>query len=211
MMMALAKRGAELDALVKEGRWAERLGAVPYDLLGRTVVVVGFGRIGSRLVKRCLALEMNVLVYDPYKDGGDIAAAGAKPVDDLDEALAIADFVSVHCPKTPETVGLFDAARLARMKPTAYLARGGIVDEPALHAALTGGKLAGAGLDVFSQEPPQPDNPLFKLRNVITAPHMAGVTREALDRMGLQTAKNILSAFDGEIIRDNVINKDVLG
>jgi len=214
MMMALAKRGAELDAIVKENRWGDRLGAIPVDLLGKTLVVIGFGRIGSRLVKRCLAMEMHVLVYDPYKDPADIAAAGAEPAGDLDAALAGADFVSIHCPKSPETVSMFDAARLARLKPTAYLvntARGGIVDEAALHAALTTGRLAGAGLDVFAQEPPRPDNPLFRLSNVITAPHLAGVTHEALDRMGLQTAKNILSAFDGDIIRDNVINKDVLG
>jgi D-3-phosphoglycerate dehydrogenase len=109
---------------------------------------------------------------------------------------------------------MFNAARLSKLKPSAYLintARGGIVDEAALHAALTTGKLAGAGLDVFAQEPPQPDNPLFKLDNVITAPHLAGVTREATDRMSLQTARNILSVFDGDIIRDNVVNKDVLG
>lgn len=214
MMMALAKRGAELDALVKQNRWADRLGLIPVDLLGKTVVVIGFGRIGSRLVRRCLAMEMRVLVYDPYKDTAGIAAAGAEPASDLDVALAGADFVSIHCPKSPETVSMFDTARLARLKPTAYLvntARGGIVDEAALHAALTTGRLAGAGLDVFAQEPPQPDNPLFKLSNVITAPHLAGVTHEALDRMGLQTAKNILSAFDGDIIRDNVINKNVLG
>lgn len=214
MMMALAKRGAELDALVKENRWPDRLKAIPFDLLGKTVVVIGFGRIGSRLVKRCLAMEMTVLVHDPYQDAGDIAAAGAESASDLDAALAVADFVSIHCPKSPETVAMFDAARLARLKPTAYLvntARGGIVDEPALHAALTAGRLAGAGLDVFALEPPQPDNPLLGLSNVITAPHLAGVTREALDRMGLQTAKNILSVLDGDIIRDNVVNKDVLG
>lgn len=213
MMMALAKRGSELDALVKQGRWADRLGAIPFDLLGKTVVVIGFGRIGSRLARRCLAMEMNVLVYDPYKDSTEVAATGAEPVADLDAALAQADFVSIHCPKSPETVAMFDTERLGRLKPTAYLintARGGIVEEAALHAALIAGRLAGAGLDVFAQEPPQPDNPLFRLSNVITAPHLAGVTREALDRMGLQTAKNILSAFDGNIIRDNVVNQVVL-
>lgn len=213
MMLALAKRGAELDALVKQSRWRERMGAIPFDLLGKTVIVVGFGRIGSRTVSRCRAMEMNVQVYDPYKPASEITAAGADAVADLDAALPKADFVTIHCPKTPETVGMFDAARLARLKPTAYLvntARGGIVDEGALHAALTTGKLAGAGLDVFAQEPPQPENPLFKLPNVITAPHVAGVTREAVDRMCAQTAKNILSAFDGAILRDNVINKDVL-
>jgi D-3-phosphoglycerate dehydrogenase len=127
--------------------------------------------------------------------------------------LPLADFVSIHCPKTPQTVGMFDAARLKRMKPTAYLintARGGIVDEMALHAALTNGALAGAGLDVFESEPPLTDHPLLKLANVITAPHLAGVTSEALDRMGLQTALNILSAIDGEPIRENVINREVV-
>jgi D-3-phosphoglycerate dehydrogenase len=214
MMLALAKRAAELDALVKENRWRQRLGAIPTDVLGKTVVVVGFGRIGTRTVRRCLAMEMNVLVYDPFKPAADISAAGAEPVSDLDAALPRGDFVSIHCPKSPETMNLFDAKRLARMKPTAFLintARGGIVDEKALHAALTAGKLAGAGLDVFEHEPPQADNPLLKLANVITAPHVAGVTHEAMDRMGLQTAKNILSAFDGALIKENVVNREVLG
>ncbi len=213
MMMALAKRGAELHAMVKDGQWSKRLASVPFDLYGKTILIVGFGRIGTRSAKRCQAMEMNVLVYDPYVAAGDIKAAGCEPVAELDAALPRADFVSIHCPKTPETVGMFNAARLQRMKSTAYLvntARGGIVDEPALHAALTAGKLAGAGLDVFEQEPPSQDNPLFKLSSVIIAPHMAGVTRESLDRMGLQTARNILSALDGKPIRENVVNKEVL-
>ena len=152
MMLALAKRAAELDSLVKENRWRQRLGAIPTDVLGKTVIVVGFGRIGSRTVRRCLAMEMNVLVYDPFKAASEISAAGAELVADLDAALPRADFVSIHCPKSRETINLFDARRLALMKPTAFLintARGGIVDEKALHAALTSGKLAGAGLDVF--------------------------------------------------------------
>jgi D-3-phosphoglycerate dehydrogenase len=214
MMLALAKRGAELDSMVKDGRWAKRLTAVPIDLCGKTVLIVGFGRIGTRSAKRCQAMEMNVLVYDPYVPAAAVSAAGCEPVADLDAALPRADFVSIHCPKTPETVGMFGAARLARMKPTAYLvntARGGIVDEPSLHSALTSGKLAGAGLDVFDREPTPTDNPLLALPNVVSAPHMAGVTRESLDRMGLQTARNILSVFDGAPIRDNVINKEVLG
>jgi len=159
-------------------------------------------------------MEMNVLVFDPYKPAAEIKVAGCEPVSDLDAALPRADFVSVHCPKTPETVGMFNAARLKRMKPSAYLintARGGIVDEAALYDALVSGGLAGAGLDVFEQEPPPVGHQLFELANVITAPHVAGVTREAVDRMSEQTARNILSALDGEPIRGNVINQDVLG
>ncbi|MEH2509732.1 D-3-phosphoglycerate dehydrogenase [Nitrobacteraceae bacterium AZCC 1564] len=213
MMMALAKRAAELDEMVKSNQWNKRLGAIPFDLLGKTALVVGFGRIGTRLVKRLLAMEMNVLVYDPFKTNEEIQDAGAECVTDLDAALSRADFVSLHCPKSPATVGLIGAKQLKQMKRTAYLintARGGIVDEKALYTALTEGMIAGAGLDVFEQEPPAADNPLLTLPNVITAPHLAGVTREALDRMGLQTARNIISALDGAPIRENVVNQDVL-
>ena len=116
MMLMLAKRGVELHALVKEGRWGTRLGLLPFDLFGKTVLVVGFGRIGTRTAKRCLAMEMTVLVYDPYKSAAEIAAAGCQPVSDLDAALPRADFVTLHCPKTAETTGMFDTARIGRMK-----------------------------------------------------------------------------------------------
>jgi D-3-phosphoglycerate dehydrogenase len=214
MMLTLAKRAVEMHSIVKDGKWGHRLGMLPYDLFGKTVLIVGFGRIGTRTAKRCLAMEMNVLVYDPYKPAAEIKAAGCEQVTDLDASLPRADFVSIHCPKTSETIGMFNAARLKRMKPTAYLintARGGIVDERALYDALVSGKLAGAGLDVFEQEPPPSGHSLFELPNVIMAPHVAGVTREAVDRMSEQTARNILSALDGEPIRQNVINQDVLG
>jgi D-3-phosphoglycerate dehydrogenase len=214
MMLTLAKRAVELHALVKDGKWSARLGLLPFDLFGKTVLILGFGRIGTRTAKRCLAMEMTVLVYDPYVSPDTIKAAGCEPVADLDAALPCADFVSIHCPKTKETTGLFDAARIARMKPSAYLintARGGIVVEAALYDALVAGNLAGAGLDVFESEPPPFGHALFELPNVIIAPHVAGVTREALDRMGLQTARNMLSVLDSEPIRQNVVNADVLG
>ena len=214
MMLMLAKRALEMHALVKEGNWASRLGKLPFDLFGKTVLIVGFGRIGTRTAKRCLAMEMNVLIYDPYKSVEEIRSAGCEAVGDLDAALPRADFVSIHCPKSPETVGMFGTDRLRRMKPSAYLvntARGGIIDEAALYAALVTGKLAGAGLDVFEQEPPAVPYPLFELPNVIIAPHVAGVTLEAVERMSEQTARNILSALDGEPIRQNVINQEVLG
>lgn len=211
-MLALAKRGAALHAMVREGRWAERLKELPFDLYGKTVLVVGFGRIGSRISKACLALGMSVLVYDPYVAAANVTAAGCVPVGDLDAALARADFVTIHCPKNSETDGMLNAARLARMKPSAYLvntARGGIVDEAALHSALTLGSIAGAGLDVFDREAPLADNPLLRLPNVITAPHMAGVTVEAFDRMAVATAQNVLGVLDGKPNIDHVVNKEV--
>ena len=100
MMLTLAKRATEMHALVKDGTWAGRLGKLPYDLYGKTVLIVGFGRIGTRTAKRCLAMEMQVLVYDPYKPAAEVAAAGCEAVTDLEKALPRADFVSIHCPKT---------------------------------------------------------------------------------------------------------------
>ena len=212
-MLALAKRDAAMHAMVREGRWAERMGQLPADLFAKTVLVVGFGRIGTRISTACLALGMRVLVYDPYLANDTITGAGCAPVDNLDAALSEADFVTIHCPKSKDTIGMFDATRLAQMKATAYLvntARGGIVDEHALHSALTQGTIAGAGLDVFDPEPPLPENPLASLPNVITAPHVAGVTVEAFDRMAAVTVQNILDVLDGNPNVDHVVNKEVL-
>lgn len=213
-MMQLAKRGNDLHAMVQNGTWAQRFSMLPSDLGGKTLLIVGFGRIGTRTAKRCLAMEMNVEVFDPYVKAEAIKAAGCTPVTDLDAALARADVVTLHCPRTPETIGMINAQRLAKMKPTAFLvntARGGIVDEAALHAALISKKIAGAGLDVFDKEPPPTDHPLLHMPNVIVAPHVAGVTKEAVERMGIQSVKNVLSVFDGAPIAENVVNKDVLG
>ena len=212
MMLSLAK-GATMDALPRHGRWHERYNSLPTELMGGTLLIVGFGRIGTRVAKRGLAMDMVVEVYDPYVSPESVRAAGCKPVADLDAALPRADFVTLHCPKTPETLNLFNAARLARMKPTARLintARGGIVDEAALHAALASGRLAGAGIDVFSPEPPLTDNPLFTLKNVIVAPHMAGNSRESLDRAALTVVRNLLSVLDGAPRTDYVVNPDAL-
>jgi D-3-phosphoglycerate dehydrogenase len=213
LMIALAKRNAAMHRLVGSGNWGARHEALPMELAGKTVLIVGFGRIGTRSARRCQGFDMHVLVYDPYVDAAAIRDAGCEPVSDLDAALPRADFVTIHCPKTPQTVGMFNAARFSRMKPSAFIvntARGGIIDEPALHAALTSGRLAGAGLDVFEAEPTPADNPLLKLDNVISSPHMAGVTTEAVAGMAETTARNILSVLDGAPNRDNVINKEVL-
>ena len=212
-MLALAKHGEALHAMVREDRWTDRFKQLPVDLFGKTVLVVGFGRIGTRISNACLALGMSVLAYDPYVEASVVTATGCVPVDDLDAALGRADFVTIHCPKSSETIGMFNAARLASMKSSAYLintARGGIVDEAALHSALIDGGIAGAGLDVFDQEPPLPDNPLGGLPNVITAPHMAGVTVESFDRMSAATVQNLLDVLDGKPNVDHVVNKEVV-
>jgi D-3-phosphoglycerate dehydrogenase len=214
LTMNLARKGATMDALVREGRWHDRYKDMPVDLYGKTVLIVGFGKIGTRSAKRFAAMETNVLIHDKYIYSETIRGMGYEPVEDLDNGVARADFITIHCPKTPETVGLFNAARIAKMKPTAFLvntARGGIVDEAALYDALKNHRIAGAALDVFVEEPTPQDNPLLTLSNFIAAPHVAGVTREAVDRMGVEAVRNIISVIDGKPIKDNVINKEVLG
>jgi len=214
MMYGLAKKGLFQDAAVRGDRWQDRWKEIPVDLAAKTLLVVGFGRIGTRTAKRCLAMDMTVLVYDPYVPAATIKAAGCEPVSDLTAALPRVDVVTIHCPKTPETIGMFNAARLAVMKPTAFIvntARGGLIDEPALHAALSSGKLAGAGIDVFDKEPTPVDNPLTKLPNTIVSAHMAGVTVESMDRMAIATVKNILSVLDGTPNKENAVNKEVFG
>ncbi|HEY7579091.1 MAG TPA: hydroxyacid dehydrogenase [Acetobacteraceae bacterium] len=213
LMMALAKRGTALDAMVRKGAWGDRHAGLPMELAGKTVLIVGFGRIGTRSARRCLGFDMRALIYDPYVPAEKIASAGCERVTDLDAALPHADFVSIHCPKNPETIGMFNAARFARMRRGAFIvntARGGIIDEPALHAALASGHLAGAGLDVFETEPTPANNALLALDTVVTSPHMAGVTTESVAGMAVVTAENILSVLDGAPNRDNVINQEVL-
>jgi D-3-phosphoglycerate dehydrogenase len=213
-MFHLAKLNSQHDAAVRSGTWRDQMKAFPVDFYGKTLLVIGFGRIGSRTTKRGVAFEMRTLVYDPYVDAKEIKAVGAEPVTDLDAAVREADFITIHCPKNSETTDLFDARRLALMKPAAYIvntARGGIINEQALHEALANGKIAGAGIDVFEKEPAPIDHPLLKLSNVVVAPHMAGVTRESMDRMAINTVRNILSVLDGQPIRENAVNPEVFG
>ena len=214
MMLAAARLTKKHDRFVREAAWGQRLSDLPSDVAGKSVLVVGMGRIGSRTVKRCVAFEMETYVLDPNISEAEIKKAGATKVADLKAILPKVDFVSIHCPKSPETVNMFNAETLALMKADAFLvntARGGIINEEALYKALSAGKLRGAGLDVLDREPPDPKNKLFTLENVIFSPHMAGVTKEASDRMAQTAIENILSVFDGRPNAANVVNKEVLG
>jgi D-3-phosphoglycerate dehydrogenase len=211
-MLGLAKRLGELDSMVKSGRWQERYSCLPTELEGSRVLIVGLGRIGSRVARLCLAFGMQVSAYDPYRDAESFPP-GVQRVASLDEALPAADYVTLHCPKTPETLGMFGEARLAQMKPGAFLittARGGIVDEAALYRALQGKRLGGAALDVFMPEAPPTDNPLFGLPNVLCSPHLSGVSQEAVARMGVIAAHNVLEVLAGNGDPDYAVNPVVL-
>lgn len=210
-MLALAKRTEALSRLVRNGDWHQRYEYLPSELEGREALLIGCGRIGARVATLLLALGMRVRVYDPYLAAQHLPH-GVEPVAVLEGALASADYVSLHCPKTAETVGLLSAERLALMKPHAYVintARGGIVDEQALYEALRQNRLGGAALDVFLPEPPAPGSGLPSLDNVISSPHLAGVSREAVSRMAKLAAGNVLAVFDAEPNHDNAVNPQV--
>lgn len=213
-MLALAKQCVPYDREVRKGNWNIRFDVPAYDLADKKVLILGFGRIGRRLVKRCVAMEMDVLVHDPFVVQDAITTAGATPVADWRAILPEIDFLSVNCPKDATTTGMIAKAELEAMKKTAYVvntARGGIVDEAALYDALKAKVIAGAGIDPFVVEPATPDNPLFELDNILVSPHSAGVTRESMYRMGWWAAQNVVDCFDGKLNPDNVINKEILG
>ncbi|MGQ4808840.1 Glycerate dehydrogenase [Candidatus Entotheonellaceae bacterium PAL068K] len=213
LILALAKRCMIYDREVRKGNWNIRFEVPAYDLAGRKVLVLGFGRIGRRLVPRLVAMQMDVLVHDPYVVQDAITCAGATPVDDWRARLPAIDFLSVNCPKNEETNGMVGMAELTAMKPTAFVvntARGGIVDETALYHALKEETIAGAGIDPFVVEPAPPDTPLFELDNIIVSPHTAGVTQESLYRMGYWAAQNVVDCFAGKLNPDHVINPEVL-
>jgi D-3-phosphoglycerate dehydrogenase len=213
-MLALAKQGLRYDRATRAGGWEVRNSLEAVDLLGRRVLVMGFGRIGREVAKRCAVFGMQVMVYDPYVQANLIEAAGDwRSVPDFQAVLSETDVLTVHLPLGPDSRSLIGAAELAALPGHAFVinaARGGIVDETALHDALVSGKIAGAALDVFDQEPPPEDHPLFALENVILSPHSAGLSKEAAIRMAVSTARNVLAGIDGRLDPAMVINREVL-
>jgi D-3-phosphoglycerate dehydrogenase len=198
LMFALARRVATADASMKRGEW--RRGAyVGSELSGKTLGLVGLGRVGSEVARRALGLDMHVLVYDPYVPEEHAHHLGLEPTE-LDLLLPTADIVSVHVPLTESTRGILNAARIASMKPGAFLincARGGLVDEAALLDALDAGRLGGAGIDVYVQEPVAADDPLPRHPKVVATPHLGASTVEAQAQVATQVASEVLAVLDG--------------
>lgn len=209
LMLAAARRTVLFDRKMREGDWNYRNSLDADELDGRTLLVVGFGRIGRRLAQIAAALGMTVTAYDKFQEAAEIAAAGAIPVDDLADGLRRADVVSLHVPKSG-SVPLIGAAELATMKRSAILvntARGGLIDEAALLAALEEGRLAAAGLDVLDCEPPAADDPLLSCGRVVLTPHNAGLTEACARRMAISAAANILDYFSGTLDPALVVNR----
>jgi len=209
-MLDLAKKITVADRVLRSGSLGDRLALRGSQLLGKTLGVVGMGAIGSRLVQLCAPFGMEVLVFDPYLDEGSARAHGVRLVG-LAELMTLSDYVQVTCPLTAETEGLIGKSQFAAMKPTAYFistARGPVHDERALLEALVSGGIAGAGLDVFHEEPPRPDNPLLHLDNVVATPHTAGITVEAVRDIAVATATQWKAIFDGRM-PPRLLNPDV--
>jgi D-3-phosphoglycerate dehydrogenase len=202
LMLSLSKKIALAERAMKRTPNLDRRAYAGNNLRSKTVGIVGIGHIGRRVAELCGVLFNNtILAYDPYLSAAQIAARGATKVE-LEELLRRSDYVTVHCPRTSETFGMFGTAQFAAMKSTAYFintARGGIHDEAALEAALREGRVAGAGLDVFLHEPPDPSHPLLAMDNVIASPHIAGMTAETMVEMCEATALQWLTIFDGGV------------
>lgn len=201
-MLSLSKKIGLADKVLRREGVRDRFLFTGNDIRGKTVGVVGIGQIGTRTAELCRVLfGMTVLAYDPYLTAEQIAARGAAKVE-LHELLRRSDFVTLHCPRTAETMGMFGRAQFALMKPTAFFittARGGIHKEDDLAEALRDRKIAGAGLDVFLEEPPRPDHPLLAFDTVIASPHTAGVTEEALHDTAVATAEQWIAIFSGAV------------
>lgn len=191
---------------------AQRRGLVNADLWGKTLGVIGVGRIGSSVAKKMIAaFNLRVLGYDPYVDSDALARYGVQKVDRLQELLPQCDFVTLHCPGGAETRHIINAHTLALMKPTAYLintARGTVVDESALVAALQRQQIAGAAIDVYDPEPPRPGNPLLHMDNVIVTPHFCAMTAESLYNMGTMVAQGVLDVLEGRR-PDYLVNPEI--
>jgi len=210
LLLSVKHRIAESDRVMRVARYTTREDLMGRDISGLTIGIVGVGNIGRRVATFARAFDMRVLGHDPLVDPDELRRRGVEPVG-LDELLQASDVVTLHCPRNQETLGLFNADRFAQMKPGAVFistARGGIHDEAALADALTRGHLAGAGLDVWTVEPPAADNPLLTLDNVVATYHTAGVTHDARRNAARMAAEQLCDLFERHLQPARLINPD---
>ncbi len=201
MMLSLSKRLMLADHAMRSGAVYQRRDFMGDDVQGRTIGIIGIGHVGSRVAELCRGLfQMRVLAYDPYLSADDVKTRGAEKVASLEELLRQADYVTVNCPHTAETRMMLGPLQFAQMQPHAYFittARGGIHDEAALAEALTAKRIAGAGLDVWEEEPPPNEHPLLKFDNVLVSPHTAGITRQSRHNIARIAAEQMPDILDG--------------
>jgi D-3-phosphoglycerate dehydrogenase len=202
MLLTLSKRIIEVDRRMRRADGIPRNDYIGSELLDKTIGIIGIGNVGGRLAELCKGLfRMRVLAYDPYLSAAQIVAKGAEKVEALDDLLRQADYVSINCPYTRETRNLIGAREFGLMQRHAYFvttARGGIHDEDALAAALGAKQIAGAGLDVWNDEPPPHEHRLMAFDNVLVSPHTAGATHESRDNMARFAAEQLIDILDGK-------------
>lgn len=196
LILAAARRIAEADRSMRAGEWGRFMG---YQVTGKTIGIVGFGRIGQRVAKKLQGFEPQILAFDPFPNEEAARQQGVR-LSTVDEVIEQADVLTLHLPLTAETRGLVSRERLARMKKSAILintARAGVVDADALADALREGRLAGAAIDVFSEEPVNPDFPLIQMPSVISTPHIAAYSYDAMDAVSILAAHNMVDVMNG--------------
>jgi len=198
LLLANARNVVPANITLKNGEWKRsKFGGV--EIQGKTIGIIGMGKIGLLVAKRLAGFDVNFIAYDPYVTAAPAGGPEIKMVS-LDELLAESDFITIHIPKTPETVGLIGVEALTKVKPSVRIinaARGGVLDEAALYDAIVEGRVAGAGLDVYASEPCT-DSPLFGLEQVTATPHLGASTEEAQEKAGIAVAESVVAAFSGQ-------------
>ena len=209
MLLNISKRKDMYDKTVKSGRFNDR-NKLPktIELWNKNILIMGFGRIGKSLIKRCIGFEMNVYVYDPFVSKEEIESLGGKKIEDLKEGVKKMDALTLHMPLNEKTKNIINYEVLKNMKKNCIIinaSRGGIINENDLNKSLNENKIFGAGLDVFDTEPPDNDNPLLKNDKTFLSPHTAAFTEECMVRMGKETIQNIIDFFDKKLEKSKIV------
>ena len=209
MLLNISKRKDMYDKTVKSGRFNDR-NKLPktIELWNKNILIMGFGRIGKSLIKRCIGFEMNVYVYDPFVSKEEIESLGGKKIEDLKEGVKKMDVLTLHIPLNEKTKNIINYDVLKNMKKNCIIinaSRGGIINENDLNKSLNENKIFGAGLDVFDTEPPDNDNPLLKNDKTFLSPHTAAFTEECMVRMGKETIQNIIDFFDKKLEKSKIV------
>lgn len=212
MILSLSKGITQYDQMVRSGQFRNAANKLlTFELLNKEILIMGFGRIGKILIKRCLGFDMKVNVYDPFVEKKYIEEQGGNKIEDLDLFLKTADYLSIHMPLNDKTRNLINLNKLKTMKKNVIIintARGGIINEKDLDEAVKNNIIFGAGLDVFVNEPIENDSPLLKNKKILLSPHSATFTQECTIRMGIQTVQNLIDFFENKLQKNMIVNYD---
>ena len=212
MILTLSKGITQYDEMVRSGQFRSAANKLlTFELLNKEILIMGFGRIGKILIKRCLGFDMKVNVYDPFVEKKYVEEQGGNKIEDLDLFLKTADYLSIHMPLNDKTRNLINLKKLKTMKKNVIIintARGGIINEKDLDEAVKNNIIFGAGLDVFVNEPIENDSPLLKNKKILLSPHSATFTQECTIRMGIQTVQNLIDFFENKLQKNMIVNYD---